>query len=49
MDENYLDNNVLFIVNLKKNNFLVSDLDLIISEINMYLVVGYYYRYVLNI
>lgn len=48
MDENYLDNNVLFIVNLKKK-FLVSDLDLIISEINMYLVVGYYYRYVLNI
>lgn len=28
---------------------MVSDLDLIISEINVYLVVGYYYRYVLNI
>lgn len=28
---------------------MVSDLDLIISEINMHLAVGYYHRHVLNI
>lgn len=49
MDENHLDNNVPLIVNLKKKKFLVSDLDLIISEINMHLAVGYYHRHVLNI
>lgn len=49
MDENHLDNNVPLIVNLKKKKFLVSDLDLIISEINVHLAVGYYHRHVLNI